>query len=135
MVFFQSVQFFFFTQDRHSCLIIRWGNICDHTPFKTGTKSGLQCFHIFWRFITGDDDLLSGKVQIIKGMEKLFLCTFLTYNKLDIVDEKHIVVPVLFTKAGHSHFISIFTDFQSFDQFIRKGLTGYIKYLFRRIVL
>ena len=65
-------------------------------------------------------------MQMIKSMEELFLCTFLTYNKLDIVDQKHIVVTVLLAESRHGKLIAVFTDFQGVDQFVGEGLTGYI---------
>ena len=47
------------------------------------------------------DDLFFGTVQAVKGMEKFFLCRFLSYNKLNIIDKKNIDVSVFFTEFGH----------------------------------
>lgn len=58
-------------------------------------------------------------------MEKFFLCRFLSYNKLNIIDKKNINVSVFFTKLGHCRVISI-TD--CFDQFVGKLFTGNVKY-------
>ena len=71
-------------------------------------------------------------MEIIEGMEKLFLSCLLSYNKLDIVNEKHVYIAVFFTEFGHCSIVSITNGL---DQLVRKGLTGYIKHLFFRIFI
>ena len=69
-------------------------------------------------------------------MEEFFLCTFFSNDKLDIIDEKYIIIPVFVPEFGDSGFISgCFPHLQSFDQFIGKCLAGYIKYLFLWILV
>ena len=46
-----AVHFFFFVKDGHTCFVIWQGDICDQPPFKPGTESFFQDFHILWRFI------------------------------------------------------------------------------------
>ena len=57
-------------------------------------------------------------------MEKFFLCTFFSDDKLDIVNEQNIIISVFFTEFAHCRVISV-SD--GFDQFVGKFLTGYIQ--------
>ncbi len=57
-------------------------------------------------------------------MEKFFLCGFFSYNKLNIIDEKNVNIPVFFTEFAHCRIISV-SD--GFDQLVGKFLTGYIE--------
>ena len=65
-------------------------------------------------------------------MEKFLLRTFLTYDKLDIIDQKDIVIPVFFTefRCGYIVFIS-----DRIDQFIGKLLACDIQNFGLRIIL
>ena len=67
-------------------------------------------------------------------MEELFLCTFLSDNKLDIIDKEHVVVPVFLTELGHCQFASCLTGFQCVDQLVCKCLAGDVENLFGRII-
>ena len=71
---------------------------------------------------------------MVESMEELFLCTFFSYDKLDIIYKKNIIVPVFFTELGHSEFASRLTCFQCVDQLVRKCLAGDVEYLFGRII-
>ena len=85
------------------------------SPHSNRYADVLQSLDIFWRFITGDDDLLSGNMKMVECMEKFFLCTFFSDDKLDIVNEQNIIISVFFTECRHRKFISVFTYFQSID--------------------
>ena len=90
-------------------------------------ESGFQCLDIFRRFITGDYDLFSKCMKVIESMEELFLSTFFTYYKLDIVNQQNINVPVFITEVQHGRFITgCFTIPQGINQFVGERLTGYI---------
>ena len=52
-------------------------------------------------------------------MEKFFLRTFLSNDKLNIIDQENIDVTVFFTELCHCRIVSV-TD--GIDQFIRKTL-------------
>ena len=67
-------------------------------------------------------------------MEKFFLCTFFSYNKLNIVDQKNVIIAIFLAECGHCQFISVLTYFKSIDQFIRKSFTCYIQYFFGGIM-
>ena len=58
-------------------------------------------------------------MKLIKGMEKLFLGTFFSYNKLDIIDEQDINITVSISEFCDRRVISI-SD--GLDQFVGKCL-------------
>ena len=69
-------------------------------------------------------------------MEELFLCTFFSYNELDIINQKYIIITVFIAEFRHCGLVSgSFTVLQSFDQLICKCLTGYIEYFFLWILV
>lgn len=78
-------------------------------------------------FITGDYDLFSKCMKVVESMEELFLSTFFTYYKLNIVNQQNINVPVFITEVQHGRFITgCFTIPQGINQFVGERLTGYI---------
>ena len=83
-------------------------------------RPNLDLVGVFGRY----DDLFFGTVETVKCMEKFFLCGFFSYNKLNIIDEKNVNIPVFFTEFAHCRIISV-SD--GFDQFICEFLTGYIE--------
>ena len=130
IIYLITVKFFFFPEDCHTCFVVGRGDVCNKTPFKAGTETSFQSLHFFRRFIRRNNDLLFIAVQIIKSMEKFFLRGFFSYNELDIINKKYVNIAVFLTKTG-SCSVVVVTD--GFDQFIRKGFTGHIKYLCFRI--
>jgi len=50
--------FSFLSENRHFCFDIGSLDISNETPFKPGTKSLFKIWNIFWKFITGHDNLL-----------------------------------------------------------------------------
>ena len=64
-------------------------------------------------------------------MEEFFLGTFLANDKLDIIDEKNIIISVFFTefRGGNIIFIP-----DRIDQLVGKLLTGNIENLGLRII-
>ena len=68
-------------------------------------------------------------------MEEFFLRTLLSYDKLDIIYEEYVVVPVFLTEFCYGKFIAGFSCFQRIDQLIGKCLAGHIENFFGRIVL
>ncbi len=60
-----------------------------------------------------------GLVKGIEGMEKFLLCTFFSYDELDIVNQQNIVIPVFFTEFCGGDVVFI-TD--RINQLIRKFL-------------
>ena len=64
-------------------------------------------------------------------MEKLFLCSFLTYNKLDIIDQQNIELAVTVTEVGRRHVVLV-SD--GIDELVNEGFRGDITDLRVRIV-
>ena len=71
-------------------------------------------------------------MQHVKGVEKFFLCTFFSYNKLNIVDHQDIYSPVFFAQLCHGGCV---TASDGFDYFVGKGFRSDIKNLHIRILL
>ena len=40
-------------------------------------------------------------MQMVECVEKLFLRTFFSDDKLDVIDEQHVIVPVFFPEFCH----------------------------------
>ena len=120
-----AFQFFFFPQDGHSGLEIRGRHIGDQTAFKTGPQTFLQRLNILGWPVTGDDDLLIGRVKGIEGMEEFLLRTLLTDDELHVVDEQYVDVAVFLTEAGHTGGIA---HSQGFDQLVGEVLTGDVEH-------
>ena len=75
-------------------------------------------------------------MQGIKGVKKFLLCRFLSYNKLDVIDEKNVDGAVFVTKSCHGLRI---TASDGFNHFIGKLFTcdvqnTHIRILFQNIV-
>ena len=68
----------------------------------------------------------------IEGVEEFLLCAFLANDKLDIVDEEHIVVSVFLTELRGGDIVFV-TD--CVDQFVRELLGGHIEDLCLRVIL
>ena len=62
-------------------------------------------------------------------MEKFFLCPFFFGNKLNIVDQQHVNVPVFVAE------FLVFVVLDGQDQLIGEGFAGYIKHLRRWILI
>ena len=107
-------------------LVIRQSNIHDQSPFESGTETLIQNFHILRRFIGRYDNLFVCTVKAVEGVEKFLLCGFLSYNKLNIINEKDINVTVFLAEFTHGGVISI-TD--GLDQLIGKFFTCNIENL------
>ena len=73
---------------------------------------------------------------MVKCMEELFLCTFFSYNELDIINQKYIIITVFIAEFRHCGLVSGgFSVFESFDQLIGKCLAGYIEDFFLWILV
>ena len=64
-------------------------------------------------------------------MEELFLCSFLTYNKLDIIDQQNIKLTVTVTEVGRRHVVLV-SD--GIDELVNEGFRGDITDLRVRII-
>ena len=70
-----------------------------------------------------------GITQIIKGMEEFNLSLFLTFEELDIVDDKAVDIAVFFTEGFRIFIVDGVNDFVS------EVFTGNVKNFHGRVVL
>ena len=70
-------------------------------------------------------------MELVKGMEEFLLGAFLTYNKLDIIDQQYVHSPVFIPEPCHGTGI---TASNGFDYFICELLGCYIDDLPGRIL-
>ena len=100
--------------DGHTGLVIGGLNVHNQTPFKTGAQAVLQGGHIAGPSVGGHDDLLVVFKQLVEGVEKLLLGTFLTGDELNIINEEQVCLPVLTAE------FDILTGADSLYQFVGK---------------
>ena len=82
-------------------LQIRRLDIRDETPLKAGLESILQRLDFTGRAVGGHDDLLTGLMKGIEGVEELLLRGGLAGDELNIVDEEHVAIAVLIPELVH----------------------------------
>ena len=63
----------FIADDRHSRFYVRRLHVCHQPALKTGAQTVIQQEHIDRRPVRGGDDLMSGFVDIVEGMEEFLL--------------------------------------------------------------
>ena len=88
-------------QNRRPRLDVRHLDVGHQAPFKAGLQPLLQGDHRLRRPVAGKHQLLAAAVQIVEGVEHLFLGAFLAGNELDIVDQQHVRRAILFAELGH----------------------------------
>ena len=118
-----ALQLLLFAQDGHSRFIIRRLDIYSQAPFKTGAETFFQRLNLFRRFIRGDDNLFFSLIEGIEGVEKFLLCALFSYNKLNIIDQKNVVVSVLFAELRGGDIVFI-TD--GVDQLVGELFAGHV---------
>ena len=69
-------------------------NVGGQAPFETRHEAGFQFLDFAGAPVAGEDDLLSRFKEIVEGVEELFLDTLFAGEKLDVVDQQHVDVPV-----------------------------------------
>ena len=112
----------------HSGLYIGGLNVYEQTAFKAGAETVIQLQHIYGGTVGGDDYLMTGLVELIKGMEEFFLSCFLVGDELDIVNEEEIHISVFLAKLlGGALFYGA-------DHFVGKIVALHIGYLGGRVI-
>ena len=74
---------------------IRLRDIGLQAAFEPAAQPGFQSRDLLRWSITADHDLTAAGVEVIEGVEELLLRTFFAADKLDIVDQKQVHLPVL----------------------------------------
>ena len=83
----------------YSMLKIRKLDVSNHSPLKTAYKTSFQSGDFRGRPIAGQYDLPAGFVKSIESVEKLFLCSFFAFQKMNIVHEQQVSFTVLSAKC------------------------------------
>ena len=81
--------------DGHPCLKLRGLHVRQQAPLKPGFQTVPQNGDVPGGAVGGEDDLLLGVVQGIKGMEKLLFGGGLAGDKLDVVHQEQVGLAVL----------------------------------------
>ena len=69
-------------------------NVGEQSPFKARAQARLERLNFFRRTIARNNQLLLRLVQRVEGVKELFLGLFLAFEKLDIVDQQYVDVPI-----------------------------------------
>ena len=116
-------------RDGHARLEIGRLDIGHQAAFEAGAQAVVQQGHLHRRPVGGDDDLVSGFVDIVEGVEELDLGALLAGDELDIVHQKEIDVAVaraeLLRRAllqGLDHLVGEVVALDVFDLFLRMVL-------------
>ena len=89
-------------QDGDSGLDVGQLEVRDEAPPEAGLQS-LLCVRIFLgRPVARQHDLLPCLIQRVEGVEELFLRALLSREKLNVVDQQHVDVPVALPEVRHS---------------------------------
>jgi len=83
------------SENSHAGFEVRGLDVRDETPFERERSRSSRSGISLGAGIGGDDDLLPGVIEIVEGVEELFLRPLLARDELDIVDEQEIDGPVL----------------------------------------
>ena len=116
-------------ENRHPGIDIRPLYIRDKPPFKTAAQPLFQPLDILRRLVACQNDLFSGIVQFIEGIEKLLLCAFPPGDKLNVIHHQNINLADSVAKL-----VGFFLLNRA-DQFIGEGFACQIKNLRLRVFL
>ena len=88
-----------FAQNGHARFDIGRLHLGDQAPLEAGDQPLLQVLDFGGGTVAGQDDLFVGLVQGVEGVEELLLNAFLAGQKLHVVDQQHIRLPVFAAEA------------------------------------
>src|SRR5882672_5568432 len=80
----------FLQDDRDPHFLLRGLDRHSKTPRETRLEALVHAGEVLRISVTGDDQLLVGLDKRVECVEKLFLCSVLAGEKLDVVDQKKI---------------------------------------------
>src|SRR5687768_15704459 len=81
-------------QEGYPVFQIRKLDISDHSPGKSTHQPSLESWNLCWWAVARQHDLAARFIEGVERVEKLFLCCFLVFQELNIVDEKQVCFPV-----------------------------------------
>ncbi len=73
-------------------------DIGDQPPFEARGQPLFEGRNSLGWAVTGNDNLPTCRVECVKCMEELFLCTFLASNELNVVHQQEVGVAVAFAE-------------------------------------
>src|SRR6476620_1339213 len=81
-------------QDGNTVLQVGELDVGDHSPLKATDESCLESGNLRGWAIAGEDDLATGFVQRVEGVEELFLRGFLSLEEVDVIYQQEVGFPV-----------------------------------------
>ena len=85
--------------DGRARLEIRRLHVREQAALEPGAQAVVEALHLLRRPVGGHDDLLSGLVQAVEGVEKLLLRAVLAGDELDIVHEQQVGIAVFLAEV------------------------------------
>ena len=79
---------------------VRRLQIGDQTPFEPRDQAVFEVLNFAGRAVAGEHDLLVRLVQRVEGVEKFLLNALLAGQKLDVVNQQHVGLPVFLAEPG-----------------------------------
>ncbi len=89
------------TQDRHARLVLRLGHVGDQAPLEPAEQAFFEVRDFVRRGIAGEHDLPGGLVQVVEGVEELFLRALAVAQEVDVVDDEDVHVAVAVAELVH----------------------------------
>ena len=81
-------------KNSHAGFVVRIADIRQHPPREARNETLFKARDGLGRPVTRDNDLFVVLVEVVEGVEKLFLCAFLGRDELDIIQEEDIHVAI-----------------------------------------
>ena len=99
-------------------------NVCDKTPLEPAAQALLEVGDLRGRAVGREHELFAGVVQVVEGMEQLFLRALLAGDELNVVDHEH---------GGGTVFVAervlrLLAVAYGRDEFVEKLLAGHVDY-------
>ena len=88
----------FLLQNRQAHFDVGRLQIRDQAPFKTRNQAMLEILNFTRRPVAGQHDLFVGLVQGVESVEKFLLDALFAREKLNIIDQQDIGLPIFFAK-------------------------------------
>ena len=97
----QIQQFCLAADDGDAGFKVRCADVGDQAPLEPAADPFFQRFQLLGRLIRSDHDLLALSVELVERVEEFLLHAFLVAEKLNVVDQQHVGVPVLVVEPSH----------------------------------
>ena len=108
-------------EDGHAGLVAGLLDLRDQAPLEARHQALLERGDLLGRAVGGQDDLLSGVVERVEGVEELLLRALLVGQDVDVVHHQHVHVAVLVAEGGQVPVL------ERADEVIDEGLAGEVE--------